>query len=224
MHSRPWRWIRAHLCSSLITQNNTDSLHCCLPSACLCCLLCLPSLLTLCSLYCVAADMHGKQAERSLSFFLSLSLSVTLFLCHSLTYSRVLTSEVLGGEAFPCVFVTLCQPVECHWENITSANVALCDTAFEVEKSATCEQSEGTLPHGCMLEKPWVRPERKRKGGEGALCVFVCREGVGGCLGTWHKWSLELLRFGGSGANCSVTSGNTFLSLTKHQRKETLHM
>lgn len=125
-YSGPWGWIQALLCLSLITQTQTV--------LCLFCLLCLPSLLTLCSLYCVGADMRGKQAERSLS--LSLSLSVTVFLCPSLTYSCVLTSEVLGGEALPCdSFVTLWQPVECHWENITSTNVALCDTAFEVEKS-----------------------------------------------------------------------------------------
>lgn len=74
----------------------------------------LPSLLTLCSLYRVAADMRGKQAERSLSLSFSLSLPVSFGVTPSFIQA-FLTSEVLGGEALPCdSFVTLCQPVECH--------------------------------------------------------------------------------------------------------------
>ena len=100
------------VCVAPSLHSHTDSLDCCLPSACLCCLLCLPSLLTLCSLYCVAADMHGKQAENSLSLSLSLSLSVclslSLSLCHSLTHSHVLTSGVLGGETLPCDSLSHC--------------------------------------------------------------------------------------------------------------------
>ena len=189
----------------------------------------LPSLLTLCSLYRVAADMRGKQAERSLSLSLSLSFSLSrslsLPVSCSVTRSFIqafLTREVLGGEALPCDgFVTLCQPVECHWENITSANVALCDTASEVKKSATCERLQGKQPHGHMSEKALSETRVKvRGGGEWALCLCVgWGWGWGGawlCLGTWHKWSLQPLGcFCGSGANCSVTGGNTCLSLAK---------
>lgn len=79
--------------------------------------------------------------------------------------------------------------------------------------------------HSRMLEKALSETRVKvRGGGEWALCLCV---GWGGglCLGTWHKWSQQLLGFFfsffcGSGANCSVTGGNTCLSLTKHHLKK----
>lgn len=49
--------------------------------------------------------------------------------------------------------------------------MALCDTAFKVEKSATCEQLEGTLPHGCTVERPSVRPKLKWMQEEWAWCM-----------------------------------------------------
>lgn len=160
----------------LIT-HNSDSPDCHLPSACLCCLLCLLSLLTLCSLCCMAADMLRKQAEGSLSFFLSPPPSLSLSLCHSplvpLAHLFTSSNKQSPGWWSPPMwqFVTLCQPVECHWENITSPNVALCDTAFDAEKSAACKQLQGTLPHGCMSEKPRAKSKRKNEGRMSFVCV-----------------------------------------------------
>lgn len=52
--------------------------------------------------------------------------------------------------------------------------MVLCDTASEVEKSATCEQLQGTQPHGRMLEKALSETRVKvRGGGEWALCLCV---------------------------------------------------
>lgn len=126
----------------LVTQS-TGRPDCHLTSACLCCLLRLPSLLTWCSLCCIAADMLRKQAEGSLSP--SLSLPAALFWCHLLTYSRVLTSEVLGGEALPCDSLSHCVSLLSAtektspllmWRHVTRPSNA--------EKSATCEQLQGT--------------------------------------------------------------------------------
>lgn len=130
--SGPWGWIRA-TSVPLPHYTDTDSPSL-LPAISL---FILPSLFTLSVNIVLIILRRCRYAwKTSWEKSLSLSLSVTVSLCPSLTYSCVLTSEVLGGEALPCdSFVTLWQPVECHWENITSANVALCDTAFEVEES-----------------------------------------------------------------------------------------
>lgn len=53
-----------------------------LPSACLFRFPCLPSLLTLCSLYCVDADMHGKKTGRRLSLLVSLCCCLSMSLTH----------------------------------------------------------------------------------------------------------------------------------------------
>lgn len=81
-----------------------------------------PPCLTLCSLYCVGADMRGEQTERRLP------------LSHPYSIPRVLTSLVLagGGGGTPrrhfCHIVAACRvPPR---KNITSTEEALCNKAL----------------------------------------------------------------------------------------------
>lgn len=154
---------------------DTDSLHCCLPSACLCCLLCLPSLLTLCSLYCVAADMRGKQAERSLS----LSLSVSLFWCHSLTYSRVLTSEVLGGEALPCDSLSHCVSLLSATEKTSPLLMWHCVTRPSRLKNLPLVSGYSVHYHMAACQRDPERDPGESERRENGLCVCVGGGGWG---------------------------------------------
>lgn len=101
-----------------------------LPSACLCCLMFTVSVNIL------LIKLHSFRYVLKTSWEKSLSLSFCYFLSMSLAHLFMCFNKRGPGRGHPPMwqFVTLCQPVECHWENITSANVALCDTAFEVKK------------------------------------------------------------------------------------------
>ena len=137
------------------------------------------------------------------------SLSVTLFLCHLFTH---ITSSVVGGGALlwdglsHCVSLLRTSPL-LMWHGLRGWKIC---HLWAVTGCITTRLHVGR-------DAKWDQSERRESG----LCVWEVWRG--GCLETWHKRSLQLLGFGGSGPNYSVTSGNTSLSGTKLQRKETLH-
>lgn len=159
-----------------------------------------------------------RQAERSLSFSLSPSLFVSL--AHLFTPPNKWGPGWGNPPMWP--FATLCQPAECHRENITSANVALCDAAFKVENSAAREQLAGSVTAWLHVGGTSVRTKLQWKAGEWALCAKEIWRGGG--LGTWHKWSLQLVGFGGSALIAAWPVGILVCVSQRHQRKEVLNM
>ncbi len=132
-----------------------------------------------------------KSLFLSLFLSLSLSLSVSLFWCHLFTYSRVLTSEVLGGEALPRDSLSHCVSLLSATEKTSPLLMWHCVTRPSRLKNLPLVSGYSVHYHMAACQRDPERDPSESERRENGLCVCVCVcVWEGGVFGEVVVWGL----------------------------------